>query len=608
VPGPAILLRFAAALGLALGLTLVAPGLDAAAAISYTVNATGDGADAKPGDGHCRTTAGACTIRAAVMESNATSDHDAVIVPAGTYALSIGGMAAGDAGGDLNITGPLTIQGAGSGSTTVVAVFPRPDSSWAPNDPAVRVEEDGALTMTGLTITSDWPSDHAGNGGGVVSSGILTLRDVALKGNFGSGLQVAAGSARLSNVTSTGNDLDNTTDGLGIYVAAGATLVMTGGSIHHNGNLGGGSALFTAGTTTLTNVDITDNLSEHDFPGIVNLGTLTLVGGQVARNGVVTDDGAGASGGIQNHGQATITGTKILDNSSLCGDGCDDFGGGVGNDGTLTMTDVLVKGNFGYHNGGGIDNRTGGVMTLRRVSIVGNRGRFGGGIANHGTAKLTDVVVARNHSKMDGGGLFNDGRLTGNRVSIYRNQATKPGHPTYKRGGGIANHGALTLTNATVVRNHAGYSGGAIYNNVADGGVAVRLTNVTIAANTTTSPKGTTLQTMTAPTLSNTVIAAKGRACTRPVSSLGGNLATDATCRLHAAGDQVEANPKLAWKLAKSGGGYTPMLALLAGSPAIDHGFGPGCPAVDQRVIHRPVDGDLDGRKDCDAGAFEYKP
>jgi hypothetical protein len=27
--------------------------------------------------------AGACTIRAAVMESNATSDHDAVIVPAG---------------------------------------------------------------------------------------------------------------------------------------------------------------------------------------------------------------------------------------------------------------------------------------------------------------------------------------------------------------------------------------------------------------------------------------------------------------------------------------------------------------------------------------------
>jgi hypothetical protein len=51
VPGPAILLRFAAALGLALGLTLVAPGLDAAAAISYTVNATGDAADASPATG-----------------------------------------------------------------------------------------------------------------------------------------------------------------------------------------------------------------------------------------------------------------------------------------------------------------------------------------------------------------------------------------------------------------------------------------------------------------------------------------------------------------------------------------------------------------------------
>jgi hypothetical protein len=37
------------------------------------------------------------------------------------------------------------------------------------------------------------------------------------------------------------------------------------------------------------------------------------------------------------------------------------------------MTDVLVQDNFGYHNGGGIDNRPGGFMTLRRVSVVGNR-------------------------------------------------------------------------------------------------------------------------------------------------------------------------------------------------------------------------------------------
>jgi hypothetical protein len=113
--------------------------------------------------------------------------------------------------------------------------------------------------MTGLTITSDWPSDHAGNGGGVVSSGILTLRDVALKGNFGSGLQVAAGSARLINVISSGNDSDLDV-GIGVHVAAGATLAMTGGSIQGNGGFASRPAgLYNAGTAGLTNVNVSDH-------------------------------------------------------------------------------------------------------------------------------------------------------------------------------------------------------------------------------------------------------------------------------------------------------------------------------------------------------------
>jgi hypothetical protein len=136
----------------------------------------------------------------------------------------------------------------------------------------------------------------------------------------------------------------------------------------------------------------------------------------------------------------------------------------------------------------------------------------------------------------------------------------------------------------------------------------VRLVNLTIAANTTNSSGGATLLNLTAPTLSNTIVATRGRACTRPVNSLGGNLATDTTCRLRAPGDQVTPTPKLAGKLATSNRSHTPTLALLAGSPAIDHGTGPQCPATDQRSVRRPVDGDHDGHAACDAGAFEYQP
>ncbi len=58
-----------------------------------------------------------------------------------------------------------------------------------------------------------------------------------------------------------------------------------------------------------------------------------------------------------------------------------------------------------------------------------------------------------------------------------------------RRGDGIANLGALTLTNATLFGNHAGYSAGGIYSNVPNAARPVRLTNVTLAANTTVSTR-----------------------------------------------------------------------------------------------------------------------
>ena len=59
----------------------------AAADVTFEVNSTVDAADANPGDGVCASAAGACTLRAAIEETNNLRGADSVVVPAGDYLL-----------------------------------------------------------------------------------------------------------------------------------------------------------------------------------------------------------------------------------------------------------------------------------------------------------------------------------------------------------------------------------------------------------------------------------------------------------------------------------------------------------------------------------------
>src|SRR5690349_19173169 len=97
----------------------------AASAATFTVNSNSDAVDATPGDGICKTAASTCTLRAAIQESNKLAGADTVIVPAGTYTLTIAGRGeTAAATGDLDITDSLTITGAGAAATIVQACTP----------------------------------------------------------------------------------------------------------------------------------------------------------------------------------------------------------------------------------------------------------------------------------------------------------------------------------------------------------------------------------------------------------------------------------------------------------------------------------------------------
>src|SRR5712692_6974704 len=83
---------------LALAAAMAAPmlgllGVSAAHAATFTVNSFADGVDAVPGDGCCSTAAGVCagvcTLRAAIQEANARGGADTIVLPGGTYALTV---------------------------------------------------------------------------------------------------------------------------------------------------------------------------------------------------------------------------------------------------------------------------------------------------------------------------------------------------------------------------------------------------------------------------------------------------------------------------------------------------------------------------------------
>src|SRR4051794_9760907 len=80
------------------GLTFLGHPTLASANAPFVVNRTNDAVDLKPGDGRCDSVADMtmagdqCTLRAAIMEANASPDADIITLPAGIYKLTRAGQ------------------------------------------------------------------------------------------------------------------------------------------------------------------------------------------------------------------------------------------------------------------------------------------------------------------------------------------------------------------------------------------------------------------------------------------------------------------------------------------------------------------------------------
>ena len=257
-------------------------------------------------------------------------------------------------------------------------------------------------------------------------------------------------------------------------------------------------------------------------------------------------------------------------------------GGGILNQGTLTVTASTIAHNTSGNSGGGIFN-SGGNITVNNSLFKGNVASSGAGIFNIAgdTLTLTESTLTQNVAGFiiaRGGGIFNRDS------TLELNSSTVNGNVAFQLGGGIfSDGGSITSTNSTVSSNVGVLEGGGIYN---QGSATVTMTNSTVTGNISGAGGGVFNISPGTVVLENTIIAdhPAGSDCFGPgFTSLGNNLDSNNSCNLTDPGDLTGVAPLLG--PLQDNGGPTETHALLSGSPAIDAGNDLSAPPTDQRGV-----------------------
>jgi CSLREA domain-containing protein len=528
--GPALIAAWLAVMG-------AAP-----AARAATINVT-TSADSVANDGKC-------SLREAIIASNtltpsgaargecpAGSGADTISLPAGKYTLTAG---------PLNVTGDLTIVGAGASSTSI-------DGGGASR--VLTIQPSAIVSLNSLTITHGHAPDGAAAmmgqpgsagqpGGGIDTSGALTLTSVVVSGN-------TAGDGSKGGFTSQGSP--GPTGGAG----------------------GGGGGIFNSGTLTVLDSTITGNKAGLGGAGA---DSQDYYGGSGAAGG--------SGGGIlsTSAGSLTITATTISGNHAGSGGaggagsseggpaGAGGTGGGVQSSGKLALAGSLLVANLA--GGGG----NGGLSPIALGGAGGNGGDGGGLFDAAATSQtIVDDTVTGNRAGSGGDGGNAD-------VAFAGGYAGSGGG-----GGGIVSAGAaLDVVNATIGANLVGDAGNPGSGPEGSGSAG-------------TAGSGGGISAYGSIKLQNTIVSGNSGTNCLGVTTDGGHNISYPDSGNDTPGDCVgtNVNPKLG--PLSDNGGPTETMALLPGSPAIDGvpAAGANCPATDQRGVTRPQG------QACDIGAYE---
>jgi parallel beta-helix repeat protein len=195
---------------------------------------------------------------------------------------------------------------------------------------------------------------------------------------------------------------------------------------------------------------------------------LMITGGRPSDIPSQLDDG----GGLNNQGAVTLSDCTISGNLGY-------DGGGLYNSGTAMLSGCTLSGNSAS-DGGGLKSSAQGTLTLSGCTISDNSAQVtdGGGLVVYGGTTLSDCTISGNSAAFWGGGLFvYGGTATLTDCTISDNSA--------QVGGGFKNRSPVVLSGCTISGNTASLDAGGLqlYN-------TATLTDCTISGNTATENGG----------------------------------------------------------------------------------------------------------------------
>jgi hypothetical protein len=574
-------------------------------AADFSVNNSTDAVDADTGDGICEVTPGVCSLRAAIMQANALAGADTINVPAGTYELTFTGVdelcedaiaypagtpciVTGDplspyqptitsnaSMGDLDITDDVTITGEGSDVTIIKWVNP-PTGDIDPLSgdrifhvalPAAATVDIASVVIQGLTVVN-----------GEVGLKPTVVTDVCILD------EVTGDLVYTPNLNAY--DIEVTSEICGTLDTDGK-IVDSVIIIDQFRRMGGGIALG-GGYAVVTYNSAKVGSPPDDITG--GEGSTATIEGVSLNDVVVINNWSGADGGgIHSIVPATISRSKISGNTSAGGNG-----GGLYNEANLTISDTLIGKVF--------DAAT---AAAHPELTHANSGENGGGIFFTGSPQTTTTIL---RSAINGNEAIGGAGIAGRVARFDIANTTISSNTARDIGAGILTAGPVDLLNVTVADNVATTTapgGGAGLNAFAGGSYTMR--------NTLLSNNKVEVEAEPDKSRLANCGCAGGTGCdTGVLNSLGYNLENGDTCQFDATFffDQINTDPLLV-ALADNGGPtetHAITHSAVSGavdSPAVDTGSNVGCPNNDQRGSIRPADGNRDGTKDCDIGAFE---
>ncbi len=345
------------------------------------------------------------------------------------------------------------------------------------------------------------------------------------------------------------------------------------------------------GNLTLRNATITGGRADIGG-GLRNDGTLTVIDSTITYNTATDPTYGGNGGGLANYGDLTVTGSTISHNQAVYVSGYSyGYGGGLllGGAGTVTIDHSTLSDNTADRHGGGIALMASSSVTINASTLSGNQAFSGGGFY----ANLGDTAI---------------------------HNSTFSGNVATGEGGGLHLAGGLhTLYNTTITGNTAGgeSGGGGIW---LDGNAATVTLGRSIVSGNTAS-RGSEIRQTGTEALYADDLNLFGHSGEASVDASDGFTPGTNDFNATSDGDGTSTHVPtaltaiLATTLANNGTQPHPFThALVSGSPAIDKISKATCDAapvngVDERGGVRAggtVAEDERGGTACDIGAFEF--